>query len=55
MLVESGIFYSTIKVAELVLYTLNSPAVFIVFYSMAQIMCITYAALVLFLPFGNLG
>lgn len=52
MLVESGIFYSTIKVAELVLYTLNSPAVFIVFYSMAQIMCITPTAIFMFVALG---
>ncbi|KAG8911092.1 hypothetical protein FRC01_005937, partial [Tulasnella sp. 417] len=52
MLVESGIFYSTLKVAELVLYTLNSPAVFIVFYSMAQIMCITPTAIFMFVALG---
>ncbi|KAG8986829.1 hypothetical protein FRB90_003731 [Tulasnella sp. 427] len=52
MLVESGLVYSTIKVAELVLYTLNSPAVFIVFYSMAQIMCITPTAIFIFVALG---
>ncbi|KAG9028755.1 hypothetical protein FS837_003795, partial [Tulasnella sp. UAMH 9824] len=52
MLVESGIFYSTIKVAELALYTLNSPAVVIVFYSMAQIMCITPTAIFIFVALG---
>lgn len=52
MLVESGIFYSTIKVAELVLYILNSPAVFIVFYSMTQIMCITPTAIFIFVALG---
>lgn len=42
MLVESGLLYSMIKVAELILYSMSSPSFYIVFYSMAQIMCITY-------------
>lgn len=52
MLVESGILYSMIKVAELSLYIMNSPAFLIVFFSMAQIMCITPTAIFIFVALG---
>ncbi|KAG8907546.1 hypothetical protein FRB99_003704 [Tulasnella sp. 403] len=52
MLIESGILYSSIKVCELVLWVLSSNAFFIVFASMAQIMCITPTAIFIFVALG---